>query len=76
MVKTVLVYALLKERYIVYPIAIFVFLLLGGYQLYVFIHTPTILYPVLTVLDGAVVWLTAVEYRKQRLHAAYKCFPI
>lgn len=64
--KVTLVTALWFNRLWAYPLMI---LMLAGfiiYQLYVMIHDPTALLALLTIFDAFVIWLTKVEYLKQR----------
>ena len=62
-VKVFLVVMLLRRRLWAYPTAIAVFAAFGVYQVYQFSYSRSLLLLALTVLDVAVIVLTAWEYR-------------
>ena len=67
LVKLVLVVAILKEHLWAYPGLIIVTSLFVVYQLYHIIHVgPTFGYIFLTLFDVVVIYLTTVEYGKQK----------
>ena len=70
-IKLVLVVSILRDKLWAYPWLIIVTIGFIVYQLYhiIFVHI-TVSYILLTILDIVVVWLTWIEYgkQKQRLH--------
>jgi|SRR5579875_30862 len=64
--KVTLVTALWFNRLWAYPLMIVMLAGFIAYQLYVMIHNPTALLVLLTIFDAFVIWLTKLEYRKQR----------
>jgi uncharacterized membrane protein len=66
LIKVVLVFEVLRNRLWAYPALIIVTAAFVVYQLYSLIHKPTAGLILLTILDVAVIYLTAREYAKQR----------
>jgi uncharacterized membrane protein len=62
-IKGLLILALFKEKIWSYPLAMVVFSLFGGYQIFEFIRTGSLWLLALTVLDIFVIALTWHEYR-------------
>jgi uncharacterized membrane protein len=65
-VKSVLVYCLLREYHWVYPYALAVLGLFAGYQVFVLVRSPTVGMALLTALDVAIIWLVWREWRVLR----------
>lgn len=65
-IKVVLVAALLRNKIWAYPWMILFLVIFIVYQVYRMTFAPSIGLVGLTVFDAAVVWLTYLEYRKQR----------
>ena len=68
--KVILVVALWCNRMWAYPAMIVLLALFILYQLYRMTFAPTAFLAVLTVFDAAVIWLTAEEYKKQKMRRA------
>ena len=67
-VKSVLVWGLLRERLWAYPASFVVFGLFIAYQLYRFTYTHELALIALTIFDLFVIWLAVHEYRLLRNH--------
>ncbi|MBW4061074.1 DUF2127 domain-containing protein [Candidatus Saccharibacteria bacterium] len=66
-IKVGLVIALLSRKYALYPAAIVVLILFMLYQIYrIFTEGHWVFDGLLTVIDGLVVWLTIIEYRRHQ----------
>ena len=65
-IKGFLVLALFKEKLWSYPLAMVIFSLFGGYQIFEFTRTGSLWLLVLTVLDIFIIILTWHEYRYMR----------
>lgn len=61
-----LAYAVLTQRYWIYPLAITSFTILTLYQVYVFVIHPTVFISLFVIVGFLVVWLTILEYRRHR----------
>lgn len=66
-VKLVLIIGLWLDRLWAYPLTILVFGAFGAYQMYRFTHTHSLALVILTIFDIALIYLTAREYKEQRL---------
>ncbi|MDQ1545193.1 MAG: hypothetical protein QOH69_97 [Actinomycetota bacterium] len=64
--KVVLVWAVLRDRLWAYPWLIAFLLVFIGYQAYEMIVHFSLGLLLLTIMDGLIVWLTWLEYRKRR----------
>jgi uncharacterized membrane protein len=64
--KVALVTALWFNRMWAYPMMMLLLAAFIVYQIYVMIYNPTIFMALLTIFDAFVIWLTKVEYEKQR----------
>lgn len=64
LVKVALVIGLLLKHRSAYPLAIAAFLLFLAYQMYRYTHTHAVALLVLSVVDGLVIGLTWLEYRR------------
>ena len=71
-IKLWLIVGLLREKLWYYPVAIAVFDLFAGYQLYRFAFSHSVWWLLITAVDGIVIGLTCYEYRYLRrlLHRA------
>lgn len=65
--KVILVAALWCNRIWAYPAMIILLTLFIIYQLYRMIFVPSAFLAVLTVFDAIVIWLTKMEYEKQKI---------
>ena len=67
LIKVGLVVALLSRRYAWYPAAIVILSLFMVYQIYrIFTEGQWLFDGILTLIDGAAVWLAILEYRRHR----------
>lgn len=66
LVKVGLVTALLRRQWWAYPLAIAAFGLFLAYQLYRYLHTHSVWLLALSLLDGFVIVITWLEYRRVR----------
>ncbi|HEX2938974.1 MAG TPA: DUF2127 domain-containing protein [Ruminiclostridium sp.] len=64
LIKLILVVFLWKKKLWAYPLSIILFSLFGIYQVYKYIVKPSGFLILLTILDIAVILLTAAEYKK------------
>jgi len=67
LIKVVLIVEILRNRLWAYPGLIIITSAFMLYQIYQFGYSHSITLLLLTIFDGVVVWLTALEYRKRRL---------
>ena len=65
--KVALVIALWMNALWAYPLTIFVFAAFGAYQMYRYTHTHSIALLLLTIFDVALIYLTWMEWRQQRI---------
>jgi uncharacterized membrane protein len=68
LVKSILVFGLLREKLWAYPASFVVFGLFIAYQLYLMTSAASVALVALTVFDVFIAWLTYVEYQKLRGH--------
>ncbi|MBI1729326.1 DUF2127 domain-containing protein [Candidatus Acetothermia bacterium] len=65
-VKVGIIVALWQRVWWAYPVAILVFVVFGGYQMYQSVYHPSLFLIFLTLLDIAVIYLTWWEWRRHR----------